>query len=209
MQNHRKQGRSSLGFIAGIVAAILVTGGGAAWWAYRSLIGSPVPEIVPSQPQVETPTSPQQKPVPLTEKAQVYWLPSEGTTTELTPSPIMAQKSAASDEVLETALTTLFAGPDDPNYTTSIPSGTTLLSVKTTQEGIYLDLSRQFTEGGGSASMVGRLKQLLYTATSINPNQSVWLKIEGESLELLGGEGLMVAQPMTRPWFEQEYGWEE
>jgi hypothetical protein len=93
MQNRNNQGRSSVGFIAGIIAAILVTGGGAAWWAYRSLIGSPVPETVPSQPEVvETPTSPQPKPIPLEEKAQVYWLQGEGQTTELATFPIRCSR---------------------------------------------------------------------------------------------------------------------
>ncbi|MGK7947011.1 MAG: GerMN domain-containing protein [Microcystaceae cyanobacterium] len=206
MENRSNQRRSSVGFIAGIMAAILVTGGGAAWLAYRSLIGSPISETVPILPKV---VERLQSPVPLEGEAQVYWLSSEGETTELTASPVMAQKSANPDQVLESALTILLAGPDTTSYTTTIPSGTTLLSMKTTSEGIYIDLSRQFTEGGGSASMTGRLKQLLYTATSLNPNQAVWLNIEGNPLELLGGEGLMVAQPMTRSWFEQEYNWEE
>lgn len=205
MQNRNNQGNSSISFIAGVILAILVTGGGAAWWAYRSLIGSSVPEILPTQPEViETPSSP--KPIPVEAKAEVYWLKSEGDPVEWVTSPVMIQKSANSEDILKTVLTTLLAGPEDSQYATTIPEGTELLDFKVTKEGIYLNLSNAFTEGGGSASMAGRLKQILFTATSIDPNQSVWLNIDGQPLEYLGGEGLTVAQPMTRQWFSQEYG---
>ncbi len=206
MQNRNNQGRVSAGFIAGVIAAILVTGGGAAWWAYRSLIGSDTPDVIQTQPDgVKTPDSPEI--APLEEKAQVYWLPSANGTSELVATPVMLQKSVDSNEALKTAITTLLAGPTDETYATTIPSGTRLLDFKMAQDGVHLNLSQAFTEGGGSASMEGRLKQILYTATSVDPNQSVWLSVEGQPLEVLGGEGLMVGQPMTRQWFEQEYGW--
>ena len=53
--------------------------------------------------------------------------------------------------------------------------------------------------------MIGRLTQVVYTATSLDTEQSVWLSVDGEPLELLGGEGLEISQPMTREIVDTEF----
>jgi len=45
--------------------------------------------------------------------------------------------------------------------------------------------------------MSSRVAQVLYTATSLQPNAKVWIDIEGKPLEVLGGEGLLLEQPLT------------
>ena len=72
-------------------------------------------------------------------------------------------------------------------------------------KGVYLNLSDAFTQGGGSESMMGRLGQILYTASSVDPNMPVWISVEGKLLETLGGEGLMLEQPITRQWFKENF----
>jgi len=51
--------------------------------------------------------------------------------------------------------------------------------------------------------MSSRVAQVLYTATSLQPNAKVWIDIEGKPLEVLGGEGLLLEQPLTRESFEK------
>ncbi len=100
---------------------------------------------------------------------------------------------------------TLLAGPSSKAETTTIPSGTKLQRIESRNDGIHVDLSSEFTKGGGSTSMTARVAQVLYTATTLNPDADVWLSVNGKPLEVLGGEGLMLDQPITRKSFERDF----
>lgn len=95
--------------------------------------------------------------------------------------------------------------------TTTIPRGTRLLDLQTSKNGIYVDLSQEFTQGGGSSSMIYRVAQVLYTATSIDEQAPMFLSIEGKPLNEdypLGGEGLLLEYPLTRQQFNQDFLWQ-
>ncbi len=83
----------------------------------------------------------------------------------------------------------------------SIPVNTKLLSLEVKPDGVHVDLSEEFAKGGGSASMINRVTQVVYTATSLNPNAEVYISVAGQKLDEnnpLAGEGLMVSYPTTR-----------
>ncbi|MEA5535761.1 GerMN domain-containing protein [Crocosphaera sp. XPORK-15E] len=199
MQDNNHQRRSSVAFIAGVIAAVLATGGVAAWWALNNLTQSPqTTSPNPTESPVNQESNTQQR-------GAIYWLDTTGDRLKLKSSPVMGQKSLTEQEVLQTALFGLLSGSKTANESTTIPPNTKLLSLKLDKEGVHLNLSSEFTTGGGSASMTGRLAQLLYTATSLNPKAQVWLSVDGKPLDVLGGEGLMIEQPMTRQWFEENF----
>jgi spore germination protein GerM len=104
-------------------------------------------------------------------------------------------------EAIRRALEELIAGPKDPRLTTAIPPQTRVLDVRVEGDDIFLNFSPEFTQGGGSTAMMGRIAQVLYTVTSQNPNARVWISVEGQALEVLGGEGLILDQPLTRASF--------
>lgn len=200
--NKPKNNRLSLGAIAGIVVAALVIGGGASWLAYRTLTASQTS----SQPTITKGDRAPEKLQATEENVQIYWLGDRGQHLELLPASIAVQKSANKQEKVELALKTLLNGQPTASESTAIPEGTKLLGVTTEQDGVRVNLSKEFTTGGGTASMTGRLGQIIYTATSTEPNSQVWIDVEGQPLELLGeGEGLIVDQPMTRQNFEENF----
>ena len=189
--------RSAAKLIFGAAIAALAIGTATTWWATRN-------QKVVEQPPTPAPiASPQ---TPLTqERAKIYWLGVNQDDIALSPSPFLAQQQLSEQEVLKSALTDLLAGTEDSQQYSEIPNNTRLLSMSLESDGIHLNLSEDFISGGGSISMMGRLAQVLYTATSIEPSAQVWLEVAGEPLTLLGGEGIEIEQPLTRRQFEENF----
>jgi len=130
----------------------------------------------------------------------LYWL----TTANNSIYYVQQERSVRAfdaQEAIRVALEELIAGPRDPHLTTAIPPQTRLLDVRVEGNDIFLNFSSEFTQGGGSTAMMSRIAQVLYTATSQNPGARVWISVEGRALEVLGGEGLMIGQPLTRASF--------
>ena len=198
--------RFSLPVVAAITGLILAAGGGAAWWAKSSLneqaqIAQPDPSPIIKE---EIPTAP--KPITQDKIVEVYWLNPQDDSIQLAANTMTFQKSVKSKRVLETALETLFAEPPKNSaHTTAIPPGTKLLGVDVDDKGIHVNLSKEFTSGGGSASMSSRLAQVIYTATSSSEADRVWINVEGKPLKNLGEEGLIITQPMTREDFKDNF----
>lgn len=217
-----------LAILVGLATLTLASGGSVAWFTWRAL--NPKPPVAefptvgakPVQPPITAPQglvphpsaeveAPAQKP-PTTPVAkltgQIYWLRDRAGQLDFVAEPIQIGANASTDERVATLVTALLAKSGNPgqNAFTTIPPGTTLLATSVRPDGIHLDLSANFSAGGGSASMVGRLGQLIYTASSLDPTLPVWIDVQGKPLTLLGGEGLEVSQPMTRTDFDQSFG---
>lgn len=158
-------------------------------------------------PLTVTPKSPQPKPLQQTDiqTVQVYWVKGAIGKFEAVPTKVAVKQADKPDAALQAAFNSLLAGPKDASVSSEIPKGTKLRSLSVKNEGVYVDLSAEFSSGGGSNSMTGRLGQVIYTATSLKPNTKVWISVEGKPLELLGGEGLEVAQPSTRQSFDKNF----
>ncbi|WP_267383949.1 GerMN domain-containing protein [Cyanobacterium sp. uoEpiScrs1] len=196
--NNHEKNRLSIGFIGGIIVAILATGSVATWWSLNTLkTSNDLTKI-----STESPTIGDQIKIEL---GRVYWLNDTGDHFELLARPVIVDESTDNKEILQTALESLLAGSTEPGQITTIPQGTELLNLIVDSEGVKIDLSQKFTTGGGSASMTGRLAQILYTSTSLDPNTKVWVTIDGQPLEILGEEGLEIEQPITRQWFNENF----
>jgi spore germination protein GerM len=117
----------------------------------------------------------------------------------------LAAPQPSTSLLLSSAFSRLF---NNSGQNASIPANTRLLSLQVKQDGVYVDLSREFATGGGSASMINRVTQVVYTATSLNPNAQVYISIEGQKLDddnPLAGEGLLVSYPTSRQQIAQDF----
>jgi spore germination protein GerM len=108
----------------------------------------------------------------------------------------------AKSEPLQFALTELLKGPSpeekSQGFYSEIPQGTKLLGLTQDNEAVTINLSKQFTNGGGSNSMEQRFEELKQTVFSIDSNHKINLDVEGKPLDLLGGEGLEVPDALKR-----------
>lgn len=144
------------------------------------------------------------------------------TTTESTPatssvavyflrdgkvSPVR-RTIEATPAVARAALTELLEGPTDEEaasgLSSAIPVGTTLRDVSLADGVATVDLDGTFDDGGGSASMLGRVAQVVATLTRFPTIERVAFRIDGTPVEAIGGEGVVVAPPLGRPAIEEQ-----
>ncbi len=106
--------------------------------------------------------------------------------------------------VATAAIRELLAGPNareqaaSPALVTTIPAGTQLLGLSITDRVATVDLSREYETGGGSASMFGRLSQVVYTLTQFSTVDGVLFELDGQPVTIFGGEGLVLDHPVGR-----------
>ena len=98
------------------------------------------------------------------------------------------------------AITTLIDGPKPEEVKlgvySEIPIGTKLLNIVENTDSVYINLSKHFEMGGGTDSIYKRIFQLIKTA-KYNTNKPIYLMIENKMAEVIGGEGIMISQPLT------------
>lgn len=139
--------------------------------------------------------------------AETYWVETTGDGMILMPKPMEIAAGLSKESALKLAFEDLLSGPTDIGFS-AIPTGTKLLDLETRPAGVYVNLSREFASGGGSASMIERVGQVIFTASSVDPNESVLLAVEGQLISPeypLGGEGLVLDQPVSRSQYIAQY----
>jgi spore germination protein GerM len=138
------------------------------------------------------------EPAPTTEPAmvdvKVYFF--RGERLEI------AHRQVEGPGVLRGAINEVLAGPTAADaaagLTSVIPPATTLRDVSLADGQAIVDLSGEYESGGGSMSMQGRLGQVVFTATQFDNVDRVLFWLDGEPVDYLGGEGIVLDEPQTR-----------
>lgn len=117
-------------------------------------------------------------------------------------------REVTAPSVARGAMEQLLAGPTPqelstwPALATEIPDGTRLLDISVEDGVATLDLSEEFEQGAGAWSVTARVAQVVYTLTQFDTVDAVVFLIEGEPVEALSGEGLLLDGPQTPEDFE-------
>jgi len=108
--------------------------------------------------------------------------------------------------VATAALSALLAGPTQAErasgLTTAIPGDTRPNGVTIANGIAHVDLTSDFESVGGSRSQQLRLAQVVYTLTQFPTVKGVLFELDGRRVDVLGGEGVIVDQPVTRKDFK-------
>ena len=83
-----------------------------------------------------------------------------------------------------------------------IPKNTKLLGIKHKGNKIIIDLSDDFQWGGGTDSIYSRMMQLIKTSINNSKNKKIYLYINGKQVNFIGGEGIMISQPLNEKSLE-------
>jgi hypothetical protein len=159
--------------------------------------GSPAPTATVTVTETASPTP---SPVDTTDPSAVttvslYFLRSE--TLGVAHRALPATEAPAT-----AAMEALLAGPDKREKAaglgTAIPEGTILNGVTIEDGTARVDLSGAFASGGGSLSMQARVAQVVYTLTQFRTVRRVVFLVDGDPVEALGGEGLVLDEPQRR-----------
>ena len=104
--------------------------------------------------------------------------------------------------VATAAVNALLSGPTSAetarSITTTVPAGSQLLGLTIVGGVATVNLSKEFESGGGSASVLTRLGQVVYTLTQFPTVKTVVFQIEGVTSTTFGSEGVVLDKPVGR-----------
>lgn len=103
--------------------------------------------------------------------------------------------------VATASIAALIDGPTENEsgaMSSALPGGSRLLGLSIKNGVATVDLSSEFESGGGSASAMIRLGQVVYTLTQFPTVQSVLFQIEGRQVTVFGSEGIVLDGPVAR-----------
>lgn len=111
-------------------------------------------------------------------------------------------------QVAAAAMQALLAGPTPDEQaagmSSSVPAGTRYLGVAIGDDKVAtVDLSGEYESGGGSFSMASRLAQVVYTLTQFPTIEKVAFSLDGQPVEVFGGEGIVMDHPVGRADYEE------
>ncbi len=170
-----------------------------------------LPKLIPEKEfeEIEPPTElPTEQPTANdeteTKKAEIYFLALNSDANGIY-KPV-TREIPQNEDKLDFAIKELLKGPNIVEKSmgtySEIPKNTKLLGIKHKGNKIIINLSDEFQWGGGTDSIYSRMMQLIKTSINNSKNKKIYLYIDGKQVNFLGGEGIMISQPLNEKSLE-------
>lgn len=164
--------------------------------------------VVQEQPQQEQPQQPEEAPQDVPKSyVNVYFIGQNANKEEVYKVVKREYDSTKGETKLKYSIENLLKGPSAAEQAkgiySEIPQGTRLLSLQETPNKIVVNLSTDFEQGGGTDGLYKRLYQLIKTANK-NTVLDVYLYINGKQADVIGGEGIMLNQPLNNSSLDEQ-----
>lgn len=172
----------------------------------------PKPEIKPEQVEVsersvlednideQKPSDPQEK-----EYVNIYFIGKNEHNEEVYKAVKRLYNKDVDGSKIKFAVSSLIRGPKSEERQrgvyTEVPSNSEVINVTEQSDKVIVNLNSAFVTGGGTESLYKRLYQLIKTAR-LNSSLPVYLYIDGQRADVVGGEGIMLSQPLSNSSLE-------
>lgn len=158
----------------------------------------PAEEPTVTEPSQTTPSEESSEDIPRS-YVSVYFIGQNSNNEEVYKVVKRAYDASKDGTKLNFSIKNLLQGPTAKEKSkgiySEIPQGTKLISLEETPNKIVINLSGDFEQGGGTDGLYKRLYQLIKTSNK-NTALDVYLNIDGKQANVVGGEGIMLNQPL-------------
>ena len=174
---------------------------------YNSIKGMPKVEV-PIIPKEETkeeeevvkaPTEVINPDKKVVETVDVYFLALDSNSNGVYKK--VQREVPENTDKFEYAISELLKGPNlmekSMGAYSEIPKSAKLLKIDNKKGKIIIDFSSDFQYGGGTDSIYSRMMQLIKTSLANSDNEKIYLYLDGKQINSIGGEGIMISQPLT------------
>ena len=166
----------------------------------------PKPEIQPDEIEVSQRSVEEEQPAEEVstpaekEYVHVYFIGKNKNNEEVYKAVKRLYSSDVDGSKLKFAITELVRGPkmdeQRKGVYTEIPVSTEIVNITEQSDKVIINLSSAFTMGAGTDSLYKRLYQLIKTS-KLNTTKPVYLYIDGKQADVIGGDGIMITQPLS------------
>lgn len=138
------------------------------------------------------------------ETADIYFLALDSDGNGIYKK--VTREVTTGEDKLEFAIKELLKGPNlvekSMGAYSEIPKTTKLLAIKNKGSKVIIDFNSDFQYGGGTDSIYSRMMQLIKTAINNTENKKIYLYLDGKQVNFIGGEGIMISQPLNEKSLE-------
>lgn len=170
----------------------------------------PKPEVKPNDIEVSQRTQEEEQADSKTDEASkeyinVYFIGRNEHDEEVYKAVKRVYNKDVDGSKIKFAIYSLINGPK-PNERqkgvyTEIPASSQVINIQESADKIIVNLNSSFVNEGGADSLYKRLYQLIKTA-KLNSSIPVYLYINGQRADVVGGEGIMLSQPLSNSSLE-------